>query len=889
MIEAIGALIVALIVLAAPIVFRQVRARREQYRREIAYAEKVRERVDDVIRQYEAALPKKTNRFLTSAQAHELVGDLHSAAKSIKKVRRKVRRSIQPRMGARELDQLIAGHRERVSSENQAFCARQLEQHRELFDTLESFPLSEEQRSAIVHDDQYSLVVAGAGTGKTSTILGKVAWLIGAEQAMASEILVLAFNKAAAEEVAERLEQAGYHGMQVRTFHSLGLKIHRESAPDSLHISKLVEQGMATLFIESAIQKIAAGNRSHLLERFIALYRTPLFDETDPVNRERFMATRLMTLKGERVRSEQERRIADWCTLHGVEYVYEKAYTWPGEEVSRYSYRPDFYFPEIDAWLEHWGVSREGKTRPGISRKAYQQQKEKKERVHQENGTILLSTHSYEFFEGRWEEVLRKQLVDHGLHPSLQTEGDWMSPEERVQQISSLARLISRFLALFRPSFPLGSKPSLVLRVPGFDSKRASTFLSLFDEVMRLYEEELTNEGAIDFAEMIHSAYLQVEAGDWPGSFKYVIVDEFQDMSHDRARLVRALMKTDDEVRFLGVGDDWQSINRFAGADVTLMTEFEQHFGHSVRKDLTQTYRYPEQILRASEKFITRNPLQLQKSLSAGFCALNTCIRIVPDDRASVIRAILEMDPGEDPVDVLWLTRYRDMKPGAEGTANRHPKVRSYREETIHASKGEEADYVVVSGLTSSGLSFPSTIEDDPLLDLLQPDQEGFPFGEERRLMYVAMTRAKKGLILLHPVGSPRSPFLAELMSEDYADYLQVGTDLIAEAHSRCPVCEVGQLQQKSGADGGHFWACGNFPQCSYKPVECPNCRDAFLSPTDSGNKLECVDARCSGELPACPSCGLGGLVPRMAGSFLGCTRFPDCDYTRNTGRSRRR
>jgi DNA helicase IV len=856
---------------------------------ETRYAGLMRLRAMAALKLYRDALPGSSGKYLTQKQVQELADMLRDTVSELKVAGPKVRVEIRNEMECGAVVLKLGGHELRCERENKAFCEEQLSTHEGLFDELESYPLSQEQRSAIVHDDALALVVAGAGTGKTSTILGKVAWLISAEQARADEILVLAFNRRAAEEVEARLEGASYHGMAVRTFHSLGLKVHRESASAGFHLAKVAEDAhILRLFIQDALDQLADSKDAKLMDRFIVLYRTPLFDETDPENKTRFLAARLMTLKGERVRSEQERRIADWCTLHGVEYEYEKPYSWPGERGRTFHYRPDFYFPKIDAWLEHWGVDKTGRTRPGISAAAYGKQMESKRQVHRERKTRLLETHSFDFWEGDWESLLRRKLVEAGAEIKERPCKEWLSPEERVARISELAKLIERFLALFRPSFPLGARAVGSLAVPEMDATRTRCFLQLFDHIIERYEARLEEEDGIDFAEMIHSAYHAVEEGHWSSNYKYVIVDEFQDLSRDRARLVRALLGAGPDVRFLGVGDDWQSINRFAGADLTLMTSFEDNFGPFTRTDLTRTYRYSRELLRASEKFVTRNPLQIEKELSASHAAEQKCIKVIPNDRAEVIRAIWGWDSSDDPVEVLWLTRYHATKPDAVATAQAHPMVAEYREETIHATKGEEADFVVIGDLVSEGLGFPSTIEDDPLLTLLQPGGEAFPFGEERRLMYVALTRAKRGVILLHPKGETPSPFLIELMGEDYQDYVEIGPGLIEDAGSSCPLCKIGRIQRKQGANDQTFWACSVYPQCDYKPFVCPECKDAYMAPNAKGDELECVDARCSGQATICPECRAGALVSRAGGKFHGCTRFPNCDYVKREPRQSR-
>ena len=201
---------------------------------------------------------------------------------------------------------------------------------------------------------------------------------------------------------------------------------------------------------------------------------------------------------------------------------------------------------------------------------------------------------------------------------------------------------------------------------------------------------------------------------------------------------------------------------------------------------------------------------------------------------------------------------------------------------TVHRSKGLEADYAVVLGLYSGKLGFPAEIADDPLLDLVLAAPEAHPNAEERRLLYVAVTRARRQVFLLAEGGRP-SEFVTELIDGGY-DVEVFGRP--PESDVPCPRCGGGgRLERRENArDQSVFYGCSNFPLCEHTAAACPRCGNGL--PVRSGEAYICRD--CGGSIEACPVCD-GWLNARMGryGRFLGCSNFPNCNYTRNLRESK--
>ena len=317
---------------------------------------------------------------------------------------------------------------------------------------------------------------------------------------------------------------------------------------------------------------------------------------------------------------------------------------------------------------------------------------------------------------------------------------------------------------------------------------------------------------------MLVRAVSHLEAGNIGADYDLIMVDEFQDASRARARLVRALLKTPGRF-LLAVGDDWQSINRFAGADLSVMTDFEAMFGRGHQLALTTTFRCTQTICDVARTFVSENPGQFDKPMrSAQQDPGPPVVVVLTDDPAGALASYLDdlsaavadgsVPGGRDgmvSVDVLGRHRFdRDVLP-------RYPPSNlrvTFR--TVHGSKGLEADYIVIAGMTTGTYGFPSTIADDPVLDLAMPAPETFPHAEERRLFYVALTRARRAVLLIsHP--RRMSPFVVELLEGPHVTVTKNGEAPV----EICPGCGHGRLVRRNGKFGP-FLGCSTFPACKY-------------------------------------------------------------------------
>jgi DNA helicase-4 len=294
--------------------------------------------------------------------------------------------------------------------------------------------------------------------------------------------------------------------------------------------------------------------------------------------------------------------------------------------------------------------------------------------------------------------------------------------------------------------------------------------------------------------------------------------------------------------------------------------------------DLGRTFRCVDQIAFAARTFILRNPSQIIKEIVPKETAPRPAIRIVHVSRGENVKKLNEalasiaddQKEKQQRTSVLLLGRYHFLKPDMSDLARRFPRLSiSFR--TIHASKGLEADHVILLGADSGSAGFPSEMADDPLLALVSPEEEAFSNAEERRVMYVAMTRARHSLTIMASHTHP-SAFVTELQ-EDRAYGLAAARDTGPEVEG-CGECG-GRLLRLSGQDGRIRYRCEHVQHCGNRLPACSSCGMALPHRRDGAAAL-CV---CGATYPPCPDCTQGWLIERNGpyGRFLGCVRYPLC------------
>ncbi len=320
-------------------------------------------------------------------------------------------------------------------------------------------------------------------------------------------------------------------------------------------------------------------------------------------------------LNGRLLNSYEECEIANWLVTHGVPFEYERPYEIDTATVDRRQYKPDFYLPEYGIYIEHWGVNRDGDAAPFMDPVRYREKMVWARALHAEHRTRLVETYSWEKQEGVLLSGLEAKLRGLGVETRPISAGSALEMLNEKGRMDPFATLLGMFLSLFKSAGHTASE--LGTRAErGGDTAQAERFLRLFGRVSEGYEALLRGRGEIDFDDMITLARGHVGDGSYHSAFKYILVDEFQDISVGRARLIQALRDQVEGAKLFCVGDDWQSIYRFTGSDISLTTEFEKHFGPTRKTALDRTFRFHDRLAVFSSRFVQKNPSQLRKQLS---------------------------------------------------------------------------------------------------------------------------------------------------------------------------------------------------------------------------------------------------------------------------------
>ena len=487
----------------------------------------------------------------------------------------------------------------------------------EFFATIESSPLNTSQRHAVISDDKSVLILAGAGTGKTSVLVAKTAWLMLRKQAIAEQIMVLSFGRKAAEELNQRISQRiGENREMAKTFHGLALTIIQHATNKTPKITAL---------------------------------------ESDHTQRYQLL-------------------------------------------------------------LEQW----------------------------------LMQCSQKKAAANQWRQCLEEDLCWEVTEPHF-----WQCPE--IQK--KIPVLLDKWLGLIRMQG--GTQAQMIEQTAEELRPLFSKRIKLMAPIVKAWKAALKAEGAIDFTGLLEQACALVEKGRFISPWKYLLVDEFQDISPQRAKLIRLLRQQNKHSHLYAVGDDWQAIYHFAGGQLDLTTKFNHYFGAGTVCQLDTTYRFDQRQSDIAAQFVQQNPDQLQKQVISTRSGNKKTITLLPENQ---LEALLDKLSGfaKAQESILLLGRYHYLRPKSiDKAATRWPTL-NIDFMTLHASKGKEADYVIVLGLNTGKEGFPAEDNLTVIERGLLVERESYPYAEERRLAYVALTRAKQRTWLLFDPKKP-SIFVEEL------------------------------------------------------------------------------------------------------------------------------
>ncbi len=735
-----------------------------------------------------------------------------------------------------ELSYLISNTKNKIDEHNNILFNKEKNNFKNICGKVESKELDDQQIDAIVRKNKNQLVIAGAGSGKTTTIVGKVKYLLLTKQYNPEDILLLSFTNASASEMKDRVKKETNIDLDVMTFHKLGLEIIKKGYDKNF---KIFDKELYQV-VKSLINKyIDQPDYFNKLIYFMSTARFNAKDEFDFSNETEYQeylnTNKPTTLKGEIVKSYGELEIANFLFSNNIQYEYEKEYKYDTINDDYQQYYPDFYLPEYDIYIEYFGIDENNNVAPyfkdknGVSAsQAYNDSIKWKRKTHNENNTTMIETFYYEnkkrVLISNLEDKLKKYNVK--FEPKSDRELWDIINKNNSGLLNEICNVFSTIISLIKSNdYSIES----VDRLPEVNNSSINKLtIELISPIYNDYQTGLEKNEMIDFNDMINMATKAILNNKFLHNYKYVIVDEYQDMSMSRFKLLESMRKQ-SEYKLFCVGDDWQSIYRFNGSDVDLITNFEKYWGNTYISYIERTYRFTSMMSILSGNFIMRNPKQYKKRINAkksedfaikfinGYTDnksiefLEEKLRQFDKDSTVYLLGRYSFD-----IDILKNNSNFTMKYNVQenSTDITYIKRRDLKIKflTIHKSKGLQADYVIILNNKNYGMGFPSKINDLPIVKLLLASGlDEYPYSEERRLFYVALTRSRKQTILLTTENN-KSIFVKELES-DYNYLMKNDTELKRNIY-KCPECG-GRLVPRSGPYG-KFMGCSNYPNCKY-------------------------------------------------------------------------
>ncbi len=734
---------------------------------------------------------------------------------------------------------------ERRIAHNKHVMEQELELCKEYFDTVLEYPLDSQQRKAIVNLEDNTLVVSSAGSGKTSTMCGKVKYLVEKAGVDPKKILLITYTRKAAESLTSRL---AIPELKCYTFHKLALDIIAEQTGKKPSICS------DSIFVSVYESLREDPSFTKAMNRYLASYQASAKDEFEYEDAASYIADRKKygvqspypDMDGRTIytKSEQEKKICVFLSEMGVRFRYERPYEHKVGNATFRQYIPDFTIYYTDAegnerhlYLEHFGIDANGNVAKWMgdgeeggwaaANKRYNEGVEWKKNIHQEYQTDFIYTTSADFANFSIYKKLKSMLQNKGVcfEPLSEIEKSRYLLGNNNRKERALAEMLASFVLLMKGKCK--TMDDIVRQLPivsatPADMRNKFVIKSLVVPFYERYVEMLVERDEIDFTDAILWATQLCEAGNVV-DYDYILVDEFQDISLDRYNFLTAMRHSGcPSTKLFCVGDDWQSIYRFSGSDLSLFTNFKKYFGYTAECNIETTYRFGNPLLQLSSEFVKKNPQQKDKSprpfsaeIATGyefveyvgengkegefyFMTLQSIIDSIPSDKSVLF-------VGRYTMDVELLRSRFDCSVVGDKVSIKYG-TRTIPFMTVHQAKGLEADYVILLRCNSGNYGFPTMITDDAILSFVLSEDDQFAFGEERRLFYVALTRAKTKTFVLYDSDHPSS-FVVELLEE-----CKCNGDSGA---LMCPKCKLGTLEKiKSGVAKSGFrytsYVCSN-------------------------------------------------------------------------------
>lgn len=729
-----------------------------------------------------------------------------------------------------------------LNERNSDFVERKLVEYKEYFDHIftdvgENIKPDDEQRRIILRDDDYSLINAGAGSGKSTTMAAKVKYLVDKLGIKPEEIIMLTFTKKSSEDLDEKVNDLLDLGIPVSTFHSLGMKFIKKFYPYPIKVVGADEQKQ---IICSYIKELFKDknklrrlielfkqyeNKTYIAKGFIENFekfdtfedyfkdykrRKYLIESSKHGGIHQYLINRLSqrnslyTIRGEKVKSLGEVRIANFLYANSIDYSYEKIFEEKVNEDT--TYVPDFTieYQGKSIYIEYFGLSNCYNEKNELNKDEiakYNRTRKIKEKFQKSNKSDFINL-DYMTPDGDFITTLKNELSNRNIDFVRRRDEeifDRILDNNLNAEFYRFVDLVITFIDIFKNMLVddenyMFNKRISQIKEEDFkyfcysaDKKKEAECrieaIKYLNEICEYYQAYLVENHMIDYSDMINLSYKQIikeVKNKYPElNYKYVIVDEYQDITFQRFLFIKRLIEFFN-AKLISVGDDWQSIYAFAGSRLELFNKFSELFTNS--KDdmyLSTTYRYGQELANVTSDFILKNEAQSKKKIKS-IKRLEHPIEIVEyewykeyEKINDLVHKLYEENYNSN---ILILARtneclYRLSKSEFfEKGVNDVLICKDLPEAkiealTMHRSKGLTADQVIVFGLRER--VFPSKGRASHwIFEYFNLDSinEQMPFAEERRLFYVALTRTRNKVYLVVPSSRiAKSEFVNEI------------------------------------------------------------------------------------------------------------------------------
>ena len=331
-------------------------------------------------------------------------------------------------------------------------------------------------------------------------------------------------------------------------------------------------------------------------------------------------------------------------------------------------------------------------------------------------------------------------------------------------------KTISRFIKLYLSNYYNINEFDNIIKE---SSSKDLGNIKIIKKIYEIYLLEKQSQNLIDFDDMIYKATSLVNEKGLNKTYKYIIIDEYQDTSQVRENLIKAIINKTNALITV-VGDDFQSIYRFSGCDLNNFLLFTKNFSPAKALYLTSTYRNSKELISIAGSFVMKNPRQIKKELTSPKSIFKPLIILYYKNiKTDFIKALNLINSPN----LMVLGRNNLDIYEAIDSKYLHDNLITYNHnhiyyKTIHKSKGLEEDNILIINLTNNSNSLPSKIKEEAILKYVLTSKDNYPYEEERRLFYVALTRTKNYCYLFVDKKNP-SIFITELL-KDYSKFITI-------------------------------------------------------------------------------------------------------------------